>query len=57
MLRHNLTANFDCRIERKLAPALARLPLARLSAGRSALSGALGRARRLLPGAQKQKDS
>ncbi|KAK9822812.1 hypothetical protein WJX81_002343 [Elliptochloris bilobata] len=39
-------------IERKLAPALTQL-----AAGRDAALGALGRARRLLPGARKSKDS
>jgi len=44
-------------VERKVAPLAARLPVARLAAGRDAAVGALGRLRRLLPGAAKQKDS
>jgi len=51
------SARVSCRVERKVAPLTARLPVARLAAGRDAALGALGRLRRLLPGAAKQKDS
>lgn len=45
------------RVERKLAPVARQLPLASLAASRDAALSALRRARRMLPGALKQKDS